>query len=168
MTKPLPKDFDIRYSERSDLQALEVWFADPKEREPFPFEDDAETAGSLKNWIGFSKYKASLTGIVGNEICAVGTLFLMPYRKVSHHALFYLIVHPAWRRRGIGTSMVRNLMHLAQTRFHLEGLYAEIYDPNPIVPLLSKLNFELNVRQENFVQIGGRGHARILMGAFFK
>lgn len=167
MTKKLPDDYDIRYSVPEDLRSLESWFADPQERIGFPFETDQETADALKNWIGFSRYKASLTAMIANEPCAVGTLFLMPYRKVAHHASFYLIVDPAKRRMGIGTSIVRNLMHLAKTRFLLEGLHGEMYDPSVLPPLLEKLGFELYARQENFVKINGRGHARILMEVFF-
>ncbi len=167
MGKQVPEGFDIRYSEASDLAALEKWFSDPKEREPFPFETDQETGDALKNWIGFAKYKASLTGTVAEEPCAVGTLFLMPYRKVAHHAAFYLIVDPALRRRGIGTSLVRNLMHLAKTRFRLEGLHAEIFEPNGLGSVLSPLGFETYACQENFVRIGGRRHARRLMEVFF-
>lgn len=167
MAKELPEGFDIRYSEASDLSDLEKWFSDPKEREPFPFETDGETTDALKNWIGFAKYKASLTGVIGNHPCAVATLFLMPYRKVAHHASFYLIVDPAFRKRGIGASMVRNLMHLAKTRFRLEGLYAEIFEPSSLPSVLSPLGFETYARQENFVRIDGQRRARRLMEVFF-
>jgi hypothetical protein len=62
-----PEDFDIRYSTSDDLLFLERAFSDPKEREPFPFESDHETQESLKNWIGFSKFSASLTGTLSDE-----------------------------------------------------------------------------------------------------
>ncbi len=163
----LPDNYDIRFSEASDLRFLEECFADRQERVPFPFETDKETSDALKNWIGFAKYKASLTGIIANQPCAVGTLFLMPYRKVSHHAAFYLIVEPSLRRKGIGTSMVRNLMHLAKTRFRLEGLHAEMFDPCALVSVLSKQNFEIYAKQDNFAHIEGQGRARILMEFFF-
>ena len=65
------------------------------EREPFPFETDSETEEVLKNWIGFARFKAALTGTLSDAPCAMGTLLLMPYRKVAHHGSFYLIVDPA-------------------------------------------------------------------------
>ena len=164
----LPDNFDIRYSTLDDLPVLQNWFADPGEREPFPFETDAETEDVLKNWIGFSRFKAALTGTSGDVPCAMGTLLLMPYRKVSHHCSFYLIVDPKQRRKGIGTSMVRNLLHLARSRFCLESISVEIFEPNPILSLLEKNRFELFARQENFVKISGHGHARVLMEHFFQ
>lgn len=163
----LPSDFDIRYSSMEDLPILQKWMQDSAEREAFPFESDLETEEALKNWIGFSKYKASLTGIIDQAPCAIGTLFLMPYRKVAHHCSFYLIVDPFQRRKGIGTSMVRNLMHLAKTRFHLESIHAEVYEPNPILKILEKERFQIFARQENFVKIGGRMCGRVLAEHFF-
>lgn len=161
------ESFDIRYSIQEDVSFMEQWLSTSKEREPFSFETNQETLQALNNWIGFAKYKASLTGIIDHRPCAVGTLFLMPYKKVSHHASFYLIVDPQLRRQGIGTSMVRNLLHLGKTRFRLESLHAEIYEPNGLISLLKKLNFQMFARQESFMQIEGHSHARVLMEHFF-
>lgn len=163
---PLP-EFDIRYSTLEDLSFLEEWFKDPSACDDYPF-NNAEKEESLKNWMGFAKYKASLTGMINEVPCAIGTLFLMPYRKVAHHCSFYLIVDPAHRRKGIGTSMVRNLLHLAKTRFRLESVHVEIYEPSALLPILIKEGFEQFVRQENFVKTNGCGRARLLLEHFFK
>jgi RimJ/RimL family protein N-acetyltransferase len=160
-------DFDIRYSTPEDLEPLKEWFQEPGACDFFPF-NDAEKEESLKNWIGFAKFKASLTGVLGNRPCAMGTLFLMPYRKVAHHCSFYLIVDPAHRRQGIGTSMVRNLLNLAKNRFRLESLHAEIYEGSPIHSILLKEGFEEVFRQENFLKQNGELKARIILEHFFK
>jgi putative acetyltransferase len=162
----LPLDFDIRFSSMDDLSSLRDWFSTPASCEPFPFGFE-EREEALKNWIGFSKFKASLTGVIQDKPCAIGTLFLMPYKKVAHHCSFYLIVDPALRGRAIGTSMVRNLLNLAKTRFRLESVHAEVYEPNPILSILKKLHFESFAYQENFVKIGGKPHARNLLEHFF-
>lgn len=161
-----PASFDIRYSELHDLPLLQKWFKEPDACDPFPF-DASEKDAALQNWIGFSKYKASLTGMVNGEPCAIGTLFLMPYRKVAHHCSFYLIVDPKMRRQGIGTAMVRNLLHLARTRFKLESLHVEIYEPSLLLPILEKLNFRQFVRQENYVKSDGVERPRLLLEYFF-
>ncbi len=161
-----PENFDIRYSEQDDLPILRSWFAPPQERYPFPFQTDEETDLVLGNWIGFYRYKAALTGMLGSEPCAMGTLLLMPYRKVAHHASFFVIVDAQHRRKGIGTSMILNLLHLAKTRFSLEGVAVEVYEPNPILSILEKNQFPVFARQDNFIKINGQGHARILMERF--
>ena len=161
---PIP-DFDIRYSDLEDLSFLQEWFKDLAACDDFPF-GTAEKDEALKNWIGFAKYKASLTGTIDGVPVAIGTLFLMPYRKVAHHCSFYLMVDPAHRRKGIGFSMVSNLLHLAKSRFHLESVHVEIYEPSAILSILLKLRFELFVRQENFVKVNGLPRARLLLEHF--
>ena len=163
---PIP-DFDIRYTTPEDLPFLQEWFEDPSACDDYPF-NEAEKGEALKNWIGFAKYKASLTAVIGEHPCAIGTLFLMPYRKVAHHCSFYLMVDPKHRRKGIGTSMVRNLLNLAKTRFRLESVHVEIYEPSALTPILLKEGFELSVRQENFVHSNERQRARLLLEHYFK
>ncbi len=158
---PIP-EYDIRFSSLEDLPYLEKWFEEPDICDQFPF-GKKELPDALKNWIGFSKYKASLTGIIDDAPCAIGTLFLMPYRKVAHHCSFYLIVDPLHRKKGIGTSMVRNLLNLAKTRFRLEALHTELYEPSPMMPVLLRLGFQELFRQENFVKIGDSLRSRIVL-----
>lgn len=153
--------FDIRYSELSDLSYLDAWFSESGACDLFPFTFE-EREEALKNWIGFAKYRASLTGTLQESPCAIGTLFLMPYRKVAHHCSFYLIVDPKVRRRGIGTSMIRNLFHLAKTRFRLESVHIEIFGENPLTSLLRMLDFQEIVRQDDFFNLRGVRQPRVL------
>ena len=162
---PMP-GFDIRYSTLEDLPYLQQWFQDDTACGDYPF-GPVEKEEALKNWMGFAKYKASLTGTMDDLPCAIGTLFLMPYRKVAHHCSFYLIVDPTHRRKGIGASMLRNLLHLAKDRFRLESVHVETFEPSALLPLLQKLNFELFARQENFVRYDGCSKARLLLEHFF-
>jgi putative acetyltransferase len=156
-----PAEFDIRYSELDDLESLKGFFRSEDDFDDFPFTGE-ESEEAFKNWIGFAKFKASLTGMMGGTPCAVGTLFLMPYRKIAHHAFFFLMVHPDFRRQGIGSSMVRNLIHLAKTRFLLEKLQIEIYEESALISVLEKLGFERFVRQDNFIHVRGEKRARFL------
>jgi putative acetyltransferase len=156
------ENFDIRYSTLDDNIYLQEWFQDPAALDDFPF-GMREKEEALKNWIGFSKYKASLTGMIADRPVAIGTLLLMPYRKVAHHCSFYLIVDPAHRRKGIGTSMVKNLLHLARSRFRLEQVHVELYEPSLIYPILIKLGFHQFVRQEHFIRVNGEPRPRLLL-----
>jgi RimJ/RimL family protein N-acetyltransferase len=145
-------DFDIRFSELDDIAYLSSWLSLPGECDHFPF-GLQEKEDALKNWLGFAKYKASLTGLFQNTPCAIGTLFLMPYLKVSHHCSFYVFVDPEKRRQGIGTAMVRNLLHLAKSRFRLESVQAELFLPSPLETILDKQGFTFVARQDDFFRI---------------
>jgi RimJ/RimL family protein N-acetyltransferase len=158
--------FDIRYSELDDLAALQQWFSDPAACDDYPFDFD-EKEDALKNWIGFSRFKASLTGLLEGKPCAIATLFLMPYKKVAHHCGIYLIVDPEHRRKGIGSSMLRNILHLGKTRFALESLHVEVYEPSLFLPLLEKAGFQLFAKQSNYIKVDGCARPRLLMEHFF-
>ncbi|MBX9744236.1 MAG: GNAT family N-acetyltransferase [Chlamydiales bacterium] len=161
------EEFDIRYSSLEDLAVLTKWLSEPGATDDFAF-DEEEIDSSLKNWIGFAKYKASLTGLWKGEPCAIGTLFLMPYRKVAHHCSFYLVVDPGHRRKGIGTSMLRNILNLAKTRFRLESIHAELFEPSPLLSILQGQQFELFARQEGYLEKDGCSKARLLLEHFFE
>lgn len=162
-----PENFDIRYSDVSDLSYLTKWLSEEGATDDFPFGPE-EKEDPLKNWIGFSKFRASLTGMIQETPCAIGTLFLMPYKKVAHHASFYLFVDPQHRKKGIGTSMIKNLIHLAKTRFRLEALHVEIYEPSLLLSILLKLGFAEFARQEKYVKMSNEVYrARILLEHFF-
>ncbi len=155
--------FDIRYSQMEDGSALHSWLSDPETHVWFPVSTAKEIEDFAKNWIGFSRFRSSLTATVLAKPVAIGTLFLLPYKKVAHQCSMYLVVDPEMRGKGIGTSMVKNLLNLAANYFRFESVYAEIYEGCPLLSILNKSSFEQIVYQERFVKDEGRYLARILM-----
>lgn len=155
-------EHDIRYTDFYDLGHLTQWLSNPEILQWYPMSIGKEVEEAAKNWIGFSKYKCSLTATVKNEVCGIATLYLMPYRKVSHHCMFYMIVDSKWQRQGIGTSLLRNLMNLAGNYFSLESIHTEVFEGSPIIPLLEKLKFESFAKLEHFAKVDGKYLSRIL------
>lgn len=158
-------DHDIRYSVMEDGEYLKKWLKDPNVLRWLPPSEGKELEDAAQCWIGFSKYLASLTAVVNDVPCGIGTLFLMPYRKVAHHCLFKIVVDPKYQRKGIGTSLVKNLKNLAKTRFKLEFMHIEVFEGNPIIPLLQAQDFVISARQEKFVKDGDKYMARVVMEA---
>lgn len=163
MTKKI-EELDIRYSLLTDAPFLKQWLMQPEVKHWFPVENEKEIEDAVQCWIGFSRYSASLTATLdhGKTITAIGTLFLMPYRKVAHHCLFKMVVDPKYQRQGIGTSLLKNLKHLAKNYFRLEFIHIEVFDKNPFIYLLENAGFRLCVRQEKFVKEQGTYLARLL------
>ncbi|MEI6241959.1 MAG: GNAT family protein [Chlamydiota bacterium] len=159
--------YDIRYTLPADEKFLLEWMLDPETNRFFPVQTENEIKDSVRNWMGYARYKASLTATWKKEPCGIGTLFLMPYQKVSHHCMFYLIVKKEARRQGIGGSMVKNLIHLASHHFKLESVHAEVFEGCPLFSVLKRQGFESFAYQERYVkQSNGKYLARHLLESF--
>lgn len=153
---------DIRYTYVTDTPYLRDWLLAPEVQKWFPVSERNEIDDAVACWIGFSRYSSSLTATVNGTPVGIGTLFLMPYRKVAHHCLFKLVVDPKHQRKGIGSSLLKNLKHLAKNYFHLELIHIEVFDGNPFVHLLQKFDFHEFARQERFVKDSEGYKARVL------
>lgn len=161
-------EFDLRYTHVNDLPYLREWVTNPDILHWFPMSEPKEIEDALQCWIGFSRYNCSLTAVSNGEPCGIGTLFLMPYRKVAHQCLFKIVVDPKFQRKGIGSALVKNLKHLAKNYFHLELIHIEVFEGNPLIALLEKNGFVEFTRQEKFVKENGKYRARILLEANLK
>ena len=160
------EDLDIRYTYVTDTPYLRDWLLNPQVQKWFPVSQEKEIEDAVHCWIGFSRYSSSLTATLNGVPCGVGTLFLMPYRKVSHHCLFKIVVDPRYQRQGVGYSLLNNLKHLAKNYFHLDLIHVEVFEGNPFIHLLQKFDFHEFARQERFVKEGDRYLARILYESF--
>lgn len=157
--------YDIRYTYLTDITYLRQWVKTPGMLKWFPMESEKEIEDALQCWIGFCRWSSSLTATINHVPCGIGTLFLMPYKKVAHHCLFKVIVDPHWQRKGIGRSLVRNLKHLARNYFHLEMMGTEVFEGNPLITILQENGFNEVFRQERAVKVEGEYKARIFMEA---
>ncbi len=157
-----PAGLDIRYTYVTDTAYLREWLMHPDVQKWFPVSEEREIDDATQCWIGFSRYSSSLTATINGKPCGIGTLFLMPYRKVAHHCLFKLVVDPKHQRKGIGASLLKNLKHLAKNYFHLELMHIEVFEGSPVIHLLNKFDFHEFARQEDYVKDKGQYLARIL------
>ena len=161
---PDEKEYEIRYTTLSDLPSLQSWLSHPEDRFWFPISSEQEAEQMSKNWIGFYKYGASLTATYKGENLGIATLFLMPYRKVIHHCMIYFIVDPKMRKRGVGTSLVKNITHLGKSYFRFEWINAEIWEGCPGHSLLLRQGYQEIVRQEKYVKTAeGNSLSRLLL-----
>ena len=161
-------NFDIRYTYLTDTFYLKKWLAAPGVLHWFPMSEEKEVEDAVQCWMGYCRYDSSITATIEGVPCGIGTLFLMPYRKVAHHALFKVIVAPEHQNKGIGTALVKNLKHLAKTYFQLELIHIEVFEGNPLLHILKKLDFQEFGRQERFVKEGDKYFSRILMETYLK
>ncbi|OGN62208.1 MAG: hypothetical protein A3F09_00495 [Chlamydiae bacterium RIFCSPHIGHO2_12_FULL_49_11] len=162
---PDESDYDIRFSDLADEAKLMEWLTDEETRRWYPPSSENDAKMWARNWMGFSRFKASLTAIYKNQPVGVGTLFLMPYIKVSHMCMLYVCVSPAYRRRRVGYSLIKNCKHLAKTRFYLETMHVEVFEGCPVISLLTNhLEFTPLFEQQGYVQFTpGEFRSRLIL-----
>ncbi|MCF7806315.1 MAG: GNAT family N-acetyltransferase [Simkaniaceae bacterium] len=160
-------DYNIRYTRLLDKSSLIGWMSHPEVVKWFPVEQDKEKDLFLRNWIGFSKFGCSLTATYQHKPVGIATLYLMPYKKVAHLAMFNIVVDPYLQGKGIGTSLVRNIAHLAKTQFKLYSIHAEIMEGCLLIPVLQKQGFNEVFRQEDYFKLNDEYYSRIVMEVVF-
>lgn len=161
----LPIDgLDIRYTELSDGKHLREWLLEPTIMRWFPMYDEVEIDDAVGRWIGFARYKCSLTATMNGEPCGLITLYLQPYRKLAHQCEFGIIVGPQYRNKGIGSHLIKNAIHLAKNFFNIELLHLQVYAENPANRLYQRWGFKEFGRQNQWIkEAPGDYRARVFM-----
>lgn len=144
--------FDIRYTEMSDVKYLKSWLLDRSVGRWFPMENELEVDDAAARWVGFCRYKCSLTAMINNEPVGLATLYLQPYKKIAHQCEFGIIVGGDHRGKGIGSSLLRNLIHLAKTNFKIELLHLQVYEGNPATRLYERFGFKVFGVQTHWIK----------------
>jgi putative acetyltransferase len=135
-------EIDIRYTEPSDAPYLYKWLQEPGILRWFPMIDNPEIEDAVNRWISFSRYRCSLTAVIDGVPCGLATLYLQPYRKLKHQCEFGIIVDLNYRNRGVGTDLLKNLIHLAKNYFNIELLHLQVYTDNPARRLYERFGFK--------------------------
>lgn len=162
-TKETVPDLAVRYTISEDAPHLKEWLEEPGILRGFPMADPPEIEDSVKHWIGFSKYRSSLTATIADKPCGIATLCLMPYRKLAHQCLVSIIVSKEARGKGVGTVLLNNLFHLAQNYFGIEVLYLEVYEGNRAISLYERFGFRQIGLQKHFMKEDGEYIGKIIM-----
>ena len=158
---------EIRLSEERDGKFLMEWLQDEGSERWFPMATDMEYDDAVQRWIGFHRYKCSLTAEMNGVPCGIATLFLQPYKKIAHQCEFGICVGEDFRGLGVGTQLLKNLMALAKDRFNIELLHLQVYAENPAIRLYRRLGFREFGRQTHWIkEEGGVYVGRIFMERF--
>jgi RimJ/RimL family protein N-acetyltransferase len=153
----------IRFGEEGDRQYLIDWLLQPGVLEGFPLADLREIEDAAAIWVSYHKHKGVLTALWDGVPCGIATLYLSPYRKLAHQALFAIIVDEKYRGKGVGQKLMEELMTLAKERFQMEFLHLEVYAGNPAIRLYQRLGFEQYGIHRKFLKSHGQYTDKILM-----
>jgi len=153
---------DLRYAEPSDVSLLKEWLVDAESKHWLTLTTAQEIECTASGWMGMVPYGAVLTATIQGKPCGMGILFLMPYKKIAHHAQAQLIVAPKWRRQGVGASLIKNLKNLGKKYFNLQLVHIELVEGHPFVRCLLQEGFVISLEQEKFFKFGKKYRARLV------
>jgi RimJ/RimL family protein N-acetyltransferase len=159
---------EIRYTELSDGKNLREWLHQPGVLRWFPMYDDVEIDDAVGRWVGFSRYKCSLTAVLDGEPAGMATLYLQPYKKLAHQCEFGIIVGDPNRGKGIGSQLLHSLIHLAKERFGIELLHLQVYAGNPAIKLYERFGFKEFGHQTHWIREDHGYVGRIFMEKYLK
>ncbi len=158
------KELFVRPTQLEDALELKKWLLDQEVAPYFPMQDQVEIEDAANRWVGFCRYRCSLTAVEDDHPIGLCTLYLQPYRKLMHQSEFGIIVSPTHRGSGIGTRMLKALFELAKRDFSLSLIHLQVYQGNPAIRLYERMGFREFGRQSKWIkESNGSYRGRIFM-----
>lgn len=153
----------MRPSVETDIPILASWVCRPNVLCWFPMSDQREIEDSTRIWTGYIRLGASFTAEYQGKPAGMAVLYLQPYKRFSHHALFAIIVDEEHRNLGIGKALIEHFEKEARDKFNIELLHLEVYDGNPARRLYERMGFKEYGRHPRFIKENGKYVSKILM-----
>jgi GNAT superfamily N-acetyltransferase len=154
----------IRFTEIADGKFLKEWLEDDGVNRWFPMYDAPEIEDAVQRWVGFSRYRCSLTAVIDSVPKGIATLYLQPYRKLAHQCEFGIIVAPDARNQGIGNFLLEQLEKLAKDTFKIELIHLQVYQDNPAKHLYERRGYKTFGDQSKWIkEINGTYTGRTFM-----
>ena len=132
----------VRPSEEGDIASLRVWMREEGILRWFPMVREIEVADAIRYWQSFLPIGSGLTALVDGEPAGMALIYVQPFAKTRHQALFVIVVGEKFRGSGVGTVLMKNLIKLGKEKFHLKSLHLEVYEANPAIRLYERLGFK--------------------------
>lgn len=159
----VPPGVEIRYTELSDGPFVKQWLMDPTVYRWFPMADEVEIDDAVARWVGFARYRCSLTAVKDGKPVGIATLYLQPYKKLAHQCEFGIIVDPEIRSQGVGRFLIESLAHMAKETFKIEVLHLQVYSDNPAKRLYERSGFKEFGFQKKWIKDDGDYVGRTFM-----
>ncbi len=148
----------------ADLFYLKKWLMDPVVLGWFPMSNIQEVEDALKVWQIYARQGSAFTAEVNGVPCGVANLYVNSFEKLKYQSLFAIVVAEEHRGKGIGTRLLKYVMHEAKYKFGIKNLHLEVYEGNPAFNLYTRLGFKTYGKHEKFLkEADGSYHSKVMM-----
>ncbi len=148
----------------ADIFYLKKWLLDPVVIGWFPMSNQMEVEDALKVWQMYARQGSVYTAEVNGMPAGVANLYIQPYEKLKYQSLFAIVVAEEHRGKGVGTRLLKHLMHEAKHKFGIKNLHLEVYEGNPAYNLYYRLGFRQYAKHEKFLkEADGSYHSKLMM-----
>ena len=156
-------EITFRKTSKKDMPLFVDWLMQPGVLVGFPMMNRSECQDAVKLWTHYIDKGLSLTAFYKKKPVGAANLYMHETDKLSHQSLFVIIVDEKYRGRGVGTLLLKEMIHLAKQR-GVELLHLEVYDKNPAVRLYERLGFKAYGKHARFLKdLDGNYYDKILM-----
>ncbi|MDN3507587.1 MAG: GNAT family N-acetyltransferase [Simkaniaceae bacterium] len=152
----------IRNSTEADGECLSMWLDDPHVMRWFPVCDKREIDDTIRIWLGYRKQETALTIEKDGKPVGMAVLYLHPYKKIAHQALFAIIIDKNERGKGYGTLLLQAVEKRAKEK-GVSLLHLEVYEGNPAERLYARSGFVEYARHPHFIKDSGEYLTKIMM-----
>lgn len=157
------KELSFRVSEQADAPYLSSWLNDPEILTWYPMCNEREIEDSVRIWISYGNIGSAFTAVWNGVPCGMALLYIQPFKKLAHQALFAILVDKGFRNRGVGGRLIEELIRVGKEKFHLEMILLEVYEGNPAINLYRRLGFQEYGCQAHFIKEMGKYRGKIFM-----
>ena len=157
-------EINIRVMVEADTFYLRQWLLDPVVLGWFPMSNASEVEDALKVWLYYARQGSAYAIEVDGIPCGMANLYVHTYEKLKYQSLFAIVVGKEHRGKGIGTKLLKHVMHEAKHTFGIRNLHLEVYEGNPAERLYQRIGFKKYGEHKKFLkEADGSYGTKILM-----
>jgi RimJ/RimL family protein N-acetyltransferase len=143
----------IRKSKEEDLPFLKRCLLDPSVIAYYPMSDEKEVDDALVTWKYYIKEGCAFTAVdAEDKPLGMANLYIHTFERLKKQSLFSIVVDRDMRGKGIGTSLLKELIRSAKEDFNVRLLHLEVYEGNPAYNLYVRLGFVEYARHKRFLK----------------
>jgi ribosomal protein S18 acetylase RimI-like enzyme len=152
----------MRFATDEDISFVVEWLKDESLAPFLQVEMEKEIKDLAHMVCDYGKKECALILEDHQVPMGIAALQMLPFKKIHHHCLLFLLIDPKQREKGFGKKLLNEIEQIGKKQLHLEFIECELYE-NPSIGWFEKQGYRQTIRQENFLHVKGQERARSVL-----